>query len=84
MDWNLLMDSLFFLGASACSGFLVYGGWICYPAPSGETLNDLSKADCPRAARFRTSSARLSSGAALPLLVVVFALCTSGISHFLS
>lgn len=84
MDWNLLMDSLFSLGASACSALLVYGGWLCYLAPSGETLKDLSKADCPRAERLRSSSAKFSSGAALPLLVAVIALGISGLFHTLA
>lgn len=74
MDWNLLLDCLFFLGASACSGFLVYGGWLCCLGPSGVPLNDHSKADCARTVRFRASSAQISSRAAMSLLVAGFAL----------
>lgn len=74
MDWNLLLDCLFFLGASACSGFLLYGGWLCCRAPSGESPNEHSKADCARTVRFRASSAQVSLRAAMPLLVAGFAL----------
>ena len=87
MDGTSVMDALFFLGASACAGFLAYGGWLCRIAhglDSTDTSPEAKAADSsPRIARLSelSSSASLQPTLALTFLV---ALGIDGISRLLA
>ena len=79
MDGTSVMDALFFLGASACAGFLAYGGWLCRIAhglDSTDTSPEAKAADSsPRKARMSD----LSSSVSLPPTMALAFLVTLGI-----
>ena len=84
MNWTVIVDIRFALGATACAAFLVYGAWLCRGAFGMEPPKTQSKTNERRRMRLDPRSGEISSSAAMPLVVAVLALGTSGIARLLA
>ena len=83
MNWTMIVDILFALGATACAAFLVYGGWLCRRALNLELPKTQLKSTGGPQTRPDARPVEFSSSVAMPLLAAVLALDTSGIAQLL-